>query len=106
GTHLEPDWSTEKEAIILLAPFGVLANQLNLKGEEDSDGNIITDDMPFKQNYKSRLLEYIEKNYHYWEEYRNDLMSIQDEQESCQRISHKIGRNDPCPCGSGKKYKK
>ena len=21
-------------------------------------------------------------------------------------ISHKIGRNDPCPCGSGKKYKK
>ena len=21
-------------------------------------------------------------------------------------IDHKIGRNDPCPCGSGKKYKK
>lgn len=21
------------------------------------------------------------------------------------RISNKIGRNDPCPCGSGKKYK-
>ena len=20
--------------------------------------------------------------------------------------NHKIGRNDPCPCGSGKKYKK
>jgi preprotein translocase subunit SecA len=20
-------------------------------------------------------------------------------------VSHKIGRNDPCPCGSGKKYK-
>ena len=23
-----------------------------------------------------------------------------------QRESNKIGRNDPCPCGSGKKYKK
>lgn len=23
-----------------------------------------------------------------------------------QRVSAKIGRNDPCPCGSGKKYKK
>ena len=23
-----------------------------------------------------------------------------------QRESAKIGRNDPCPCGSGKKYKK
>ena len=21
-------------------------------------------------------------------------------------VSNKIGRNDPCPCGSGKKYKK
>lgn len=21
-------------------------------------------------------------------------------------MSHKIGRNDPCPCGSGRKYKK
>jgi preprotein translocase subunit SecA len=25
---------------------------------------------------------------------------------SVQAISEKIGRNDPCPCGSGKKYKK
>jgi preprotein translocase subunit SecA len=23
-----------------------------------------------------------------------------------QRKSQKVGRNDPCPCGSGKKYKK
>ncbi|MGL5577691.1 MAG: SEC-C metal-binding domain-containing protein, partial [Fusobacteriaceae bacterium] len=23
-----------------------------------------------------------------------------------QRQSQKVGRNDPCPCGSGKKYKK
>jgi uncharacterized protein YecA (UPF0149 family) len=23
-----------------------------------------------------------------------------------QRTSTKVGRNDPCPCGSGKKYKK
>lgn len=23
-----------------------------------------------------------------------------------QAVSHKVGRNDPCPCGSGKKYKK
>jgi len=22
-----------------------------------------------------------------------------------QAVSHKVGRNDPCPCGSGKKYK-
>jgi len=22
------------------------------------------------------------------------------------RVGEKVGRNDPCPCGSGKKYKK
>ncbi len=26
--------------------------------------------------------------------------------ETFVRASPKIGRNDPCPCGSGKKYKK
>lgn len=25
---------------------------------------------------------------------------------SQRQIEHKVGRNDPCPCGSGKKYKK
>ncbi len=26
--------------------------------------------------------------------------------ETIQRNAPKVGRNDPCPCGSGKKYKK
>jgi uncharacterized protein YecA (UPF0149 family) len=26
--------------------------------------------------------------------------------ETFQRNQPKVGRNDPCPCGSGKKYKK
>ncbi|MCB2193350.1 MAG: SEC-C domain-containing protein, partial [Deltaproteobacteria bacterium] len=26
--------------------------------------------------------------------------------ETAQREGKKVGRNDPCPCGSGKKYKK
>ena len=26
--------------------------------------------------------------------------------ETVQRNAPKVGRNDPCPCGSGKKYKK
>ena len=28
-----------------------------------------------------------------------------DKQQTVQRESNKVGRNDPCPCGSGKKYK-
>lgn len=26
--------------------------------------------------------------------------------KSVRKDKHKVGRNDPCPCGSGKKYKK
>jgi uncharacterized protein YecA (UPF0149 family) len=26
-------------------------------------------------------------------------------QETVRRTTPKVGRNDPCPCGSGKKYK-
>jgi preprotein translocase subunit SecA len=26
--------------------------------------------------------------------------------QTVQRSDNKVGRNDPCPCGSGKKYKK
>ena len=29
-----------------------------------------------------------------------------DMQVQQRRVGEKIGRNDPCPCGSGKKYKK
>jgi preprotein translocase subunit SecA len=29
-----------------------------------------------------------------------------EKQQTVRRASPKVGRNDPCPCGSGKKYKK
>ena len=35
--------------------------------------------------------------------------SLKDSESECQstrKIKHKLGRNEPCPCGSGKKYKK
>ncbi|SPF43691.1 conserved hypothetical protein [Candidatus Sulfopaludibacter sp. SbA4] len=31
---------------------------------------------------------------------------IKSNQKIVPAISSKVGRNDPCPCGSGKKYKK
>ncbi len=36
----------------------------------------------------------------------NPTMTNADRQTTVQRTVKKIGRNDPCPCGSGKKYKK
>ncbi|MCK9304604.1 MAG: SEC-C domain-containing protein, partial [Bacteroidales bacterium] len=38
---------------------------------------------------------------------RTDLVTSSGEQKSQApvHVEKKVGRNDPCPCGSGKKYK-
>jgi len=37
-------------------------------------------------------------------EYKNAYPSYKT--ETVRRVEEKVGRNDPCPCGSGKKFKK
>ncbi|MCB0577786.1 MAG: SEC-C domain-containing protein [Phaeodactylibacter sp.] len=32
-------------------------------------------------------------------------MSRRAKPQTFKRVEKKVGRNDPCPCGSGKKYK-
>ena len=34
------------------------------------------------------------------------LRDLRDTVAPIERVASKIGRNDPCPCGSGRKYKK
>jgi uncharacterized protein len=43
--------------------------------------------------------------YRFWLPYRNAIHELQLA-KTYQREHPKIGRNDPCPCGSGKKFKK
>ncbi len=57
-----------------------------------------------KAEVSSELLEVLEGR-------RQSMEEIQDAEEvpivsTYRRTEEKIGRNDPCPCGSGKKYKK
>lgn len=37
---------------------------------------------------------------------KKEPVYVYDGTESYRRMASKVGRNDPCPCGSGKKYKK
>jgi preprotein translocase subunit SecA len=42
-----------------------------------------------------------------WAGYNEDRDNFSYPREVPQQaVSKKVGRNDPCPCGSGKKYKK
>ncbi|MEA1982407.1 MAG: SEC-C metal-binding domain-containing protein [Campylobacterota bacterium] len=40
------------------------------------------------------------------DDYHNAITQQTTTQDSANSISYNVGRNDPCPCGSGRKYKK
>jgi uncharacterized protein len=43
--------------------------------------------------------------YRYFEPHRRMTARLATESATYRRLGPKVGRNDPCPCGSGKKYK-
>ena len=45
----------------------------------------------------------VRKIHAYWLERRTEYAPVT---EPVRRKAPRVGRNDPCPCGSGKKYKK
>lgn len=60
-------------------------------------------------NYKhimKTIFDIEEDEYEEYDDWDNDYYDDYEIQEPYVREEPKIGRNDPCPCGSGKKYKK
>ena len=49
--------------------------------------------------------EDINDDYDDWEEVEDDTEYFYSGDKPFVRTTPKVGRNDPCPCGSGKKYK-
>ncbi len=92
----------DERAFMLLLPIGVLAEKFNLIGEKDENGNIIENDLPYKEKFKQNLPVCIAIHYLYW---RNN-QDADFVQKRGDHYSKKIGRNEPCLCGSGKKHKK
>jgi uncharacterized protein len=57
---------------------------------------------PLDEEDPAQMVRFAAVNLHaYWAEQRSD----EDLQHEPARALVKVGRNDPCPCGSGKKYK-
>jgi hypothetical protein len=69
--------------------------QLNALDLDDPYNDFLTERI-FSKMAPQRLNRYDEKADNYYA----------PPQETIRRVDPKIGRNDPCPCGSGKKYKK
>jgi len=57
---------------------------------------------PAFDQHAEKIAPAIRQVYRYW---YNVRANTPDDQIPLRRKAHKIGRNEPCPCGSGKKYK-
>jgi uncharacterized protein len=89
----EPIWSSE---------VGEFAEKIYLLGaEEIEEEEMQLVDDPVKRHKMAIEVEAAIPHIHrYWKPLRKSAV------QQVQRNAPKVGRNDPCPCGSGKKYKK
>jgi uncharacterized protein len=98
GARMDPAWTRDPEGVVFLFPLAILSGEFDLVGEEDADGNIIEDATPQLQKARAKLEETVLAAY---EHFRTRRLA-----PGVARSAPKIGRNEPCPCGSGRKFKK
>lgn len=92
--HGEPDDVEE-----LLLPFMLLSGRLREAAEESGDGlPTLEEEQEMHRRAAGSMGNSVQAVYAYWLDKRISHAPIR-------RDGPKVGRNDPCPCGSGKKYK-
>ncbi|MEO8149045.1 MAG: DUF1186 domain-containing protein [Bacteroidia bacterium] len=74
------------------------------KDIDDENDNVFRNGFGDLEEEDSRTL--LPTSFDDYEEVKNDGYKSLSYTEQKQAVSEKINRNDPCPCGSGKKYKK
>ncbi len=89
-------WNIDSaDMALLLTPILAFSSQSNWKGHEFSEQEL--------ENLQRNIEPNARKIHAYW---LNQRIPPTLSHKSHQRNTPKTGRNDPCPCGSGKKYKK
>lgn len=80
---------------ILLTPIAAFTSTTNWRGHDFNEIEV--------ENIKNAIAPNVREIHAFWLERRGDDMSSS---QPARRQEPKVGRNDPCPCGSGKKYKR
>ena len=102
GVAMRPaDWKellNDLENAICLTPIMMLAH------ENDTDLTLRTPTIPpeKREEMLGMMLVSIRVTYLYFHEERTSMAGTA---ATVRRSGHKVGRNEACPCGSGKKYK-
>lgn len=85
----------DEEARISLLPMFLFYDDGNLRTEIERAGLDVQDLLDAAQESLPKSVQYV---HDYWQARRTS--------GTMHRASNKIGRNQPCPCGSGRKFKK
>ena len=92
----EEDWHmSDEELADLLAPVYAFTEKTKWRGHDLEDDE--------RESIRQAITPNVRKIHTYWLERRGDHASAT---QPVRRTAPRVGRNDPCPCGSGKKYKK
>ena len=88
---------------------GSLVPIFALAHEHDPDPELRSYDKPISTELREKLIiaaaAGVMQIYHYFETRRLMAAIPSPAGATYRRVMPKVGRNDPCPCGSGKKYK-
>lgn len=94
GAKLHEHWKDHDEAVLPLFTFAVLADEVDDDLLESGDAPV-ENPAEWRASEIARLGERVRWLRDFWRD-----------KKTARVTSTKVGRNDPCPCGSGKKYKK
>lgn len=101
GARMDEVWTADETGVVYLFPLAVLAGEIDLVGEQDASGKVIADPAPQLRRCREGLDDTVHEAHAYWTAWRRKTMAA-----TVASRPPKIGRNEPCPCGSGRKYKK
>jgi hypothetical protein len=91
---MHASWRRDETATRKLLPFAGLANEAGVE-LVDAGGRPVADKDAWRTAQRERLGNDVAELHAYWKAKRQVVNMIP-----------KVGRNEPCPCGSGKKHKK
>ncbi|MDB5220756.1 MAG: YecA family protein [Myxococcaceae bacterium] len=94
GARMHESWRSDETATKNLYPFAALANESGVE-IVDAEGKPVADAAAWRITQRERLGSYVAGLHAYWKSKRQVV-----------NTTPKVGRNEPCPCGSGKKHKK
>ena len=103
----DPIWADDVHAVAELVPMCALAGAVPLEKVGELDPAFRENPERWLGRRREELAGTVASLHAYWDDGRKAAIEQLPQRAVPQRRSGpKVGRNDPCPCGSGRKFKK